>query len=407
MVVFLVAALAFQVRFNVSSHVMNLAVHYTGDAGPVYEKLHFGTLAIFALFPLAIAGRPFLLQGSEISLFKSLLFFSALMLTLMIYLGVIGRAGASGFIIDSYVVASAAGLIMLTLPPDTRRLLGDVTLVMLILSAMIGIGEAVTHHHLLPYNRADEEFRPIGLTMHPLALGALCATAIGFAALTRWPLWLRAAAIFVLYLGCALSTARTAFVLASAEIFLILLFTHWPGLSNRAERQAKFVVFVLLILGCAMLIAALFATGFLYRFNSPITDDSVMARVTIYRVFGFFSWSDIMFGVHIDELMQVVTKKLHIDFVESAPVMLIMLFGLPAALVFVATLSWMLSRLFRDTPFPAKVGALVSIIAALSNNTLTTKTPVIAILFVLMIAYRANWLCGRSASDRVVLSQTG
>lgn len=386
--VFLFAAFAIELRINISPHIMNLIVNYSGEAGPVYEKLHFGTLAMFALLPIAIAGRPFILQGSEIGLFKSLLLFSVIMLALIVYLGVMGRAGASGFIIDTYVVSSAAGLIMLTLPAVMRRAIGDITLCLLVVSAVIGFGEALAHHHLLPYNRVDDAFRPIGLTMHPLALGAACATGIGFAAVARWPIWMRAVAIFILYIGCAVSTARTSFVLASVEIFLVLLFTRWPKLSDRAERQAKFVVLLLFVLGGAILIATLFATGFLYRFDSSVTDDSVMARVTIYRVFSFFSWSDILFGVHLEQLMDVVNKRLHINFVESAPVMLIMLFGLPAALVFAATLFWMFARLFPDTPFSAKAGAIISIIAGLSNNTFTTKTPAIAIIFVLMIAYR-------------------
>ena len=393
-VVFFCALVAIEIRLNVSSHVMNVFVNYTGEGGAFYEKLHSGTLALLLLVPFAVISRPFVLRGSEIGLFKALLLFSVLMFATIFYLGVMGRAGSAGFIIDTYMAASAAGLVMLTLPANLRRTIGDVTIMLCILSAVMGFVEAMTQHHILPYNRPLGDFRPIGLTMHPLALGATCATAIGFAALPQWRLWVRLLAILVLLVGCAVSTARTALMLSVVEIVLLLVFTRWPRLSPRTERRAKLVTLVFFAVFGLIFFGALAASGFLNRFGGTIFDESFMARITIYRVFGFFNWSDLMLGVHVDELMAVVKKKLNLDYIESAPVVLSMLFGIPIALMFTATLIWIFGRLLRDTPLPARIAVTVSIIAALSNNTLTSKTPAIAIIFVLLIAYRHTPIAG-------------
>lgn len=388
MAVFLCAAFFFQLRFYMSPHVMNLFVTYTDTGGAIYEKLHFGTIGIFLLLPFALASRPFVLQGNDIALFRSLLLFSCLMVVLIFYLGAVGRSGSVGFIIDTYVMAGCACMIMLTLPPDMRRLLGDITLVFLVASAVIGFGEAIMQVRLLPYPPIRDVFRPIGLTGHPLTLGAMSATGIGFVAATRWPLWMRLLAIFTLYIGSAISTARTAFVLASVELLLLLLFTRWPKLSKRTERRAKSIVLLLLIPLSVVLIVVLAGAGFLERFRGGIVDDSFMARVTIYRVFEYFSWSQIMMGVHIDDLMFVVNKKLGLEFIESAPVVLTMLFGLPAAIVFTVALVRLFSRLIRGAAGSAQLGAAVFVIASLSNNTFTEKTSVVAMIFVLLIAYR-------------------
>lgn len=386
--IFLCAVFVFQLRFHVSSHVMDLVVNYTPTGGAIYEKLHFGTYGIFALLPFALLSRPFVLRGSEIALFRALMLFSLLMPVLIVYLGAVGRSGSIGFIIDTYVTAGAAGLIMLTLPHGMRRLIGDVTLVILVASAIVGFVEASTHYRFLPYPPIRDVFRPAGLAEHPLTLGALSAMAIGFVAVTRWPLWVRLTAIAVLYLGCAISTARTAFALASLETFLLLLFSRWPKLSKQTERQAKFVILLFLLPLSVVLIVGLFSAGFMERFKGALPDDSFMARITIYRVFDYFSWRDILMGVHIDQLMFVVNKKLKLEFIENSPIVLTMLFGLPAAIVFTVAFARLIVRLLRETPGPAQLGAIVFIIISLSNNTFTVKTPVIAMLVVLLIAYR-------------------
>jgi hypothetical protein len=279
---------------------------------------------------------------------------------------------------------------MLALNDDLRRALGDITIVMLIVSAVIGIIEAVTQHRLLPYDRVELQFRPIGLSVHPLALGALCATAIGFAALTRWRLWVRIAAILVLFIGCAASGARVALLLTCAEIVILLLFVRWPRLSLKYERQAKTLVFLLTILGGAMLIMAMYAAGLLNRFSNTIFDENFMARVTIYRVFDYVDWKEILFGMRANDLLAIVNQKLHLPFIESAPVVIILLFGLPIALLFTALVAWILLRLLRSAPLPAWIGTITFLLAALSNNTMSSKTPELTMIVVLLLAYKSQ-----------------
>lgn len=387
---FLCAAFAFLLRFTVSPQLMNMVVNYTADRGSFYEKLHFGTYAIFLLLPVVLFSRPFLLRSDEIGTFKAVLLYSVLIFALVPYLFITGRAGSSGFLIDTYLVAGAAGLLMLALNPQVRRALGDVVLGMLILSAVIGIGEAVTQHRLLPYGLTELQFRPIGLSMHPLALGGLCATAIGFVALTRWRIWVRVLSIFILFVGCAASGARAALILTVCEILILLLFVRWPRLTLEHERRAKVVVLLFTLAGGVMMVAGMFSSGLLNRFGNTIFDENFMARVTIYQVFNFVSWKDILFGMNVDDLLKIVNEKLGLPYIESAPVVIIMLFGLPIALLFTTLIFWFIFRLLRGAPLPAWIGTITYLLAALSNNALSSKTPEIAIIVVLLLAYRTS-----------------
>ncbi len=387
LVIFLLSCVALPLRFVVSPQLLDRVWDYTGDSGPFYEKLHLGTYAILLLVPLALFGQPFVLRGDEIGKFKALLRYCGLLVLLMFYLALVGHFTSSGLLVDTYVSAAAAGLLLLAQHPDLRRSLGDVTLGLLILSAAIGIVEAVTRHRLLPYDAVELQFRPLGLSEHPLALGALCATAIGFTALTRWPVWVRVGAIFVLFIGCAALGSAVFAALRRGRIPILLLFTPWPQLQPKHERQAKLVVLTLALAGGAALTAVLFAGGLLSRFGSTLFDENFMARISVYEVFGLVPWQNIVFGMRGDDLLAIVNKQLHLPTIESAPVVLTMLFGLPAALFFAASFGWLLVRLLRGAAFPAKLGAMIFLLAALSNNALSSKTPVVAITLVLILAY--------------------
>jgi len=384
------AAFAFCLRFFVSPQLLDRVVDYSIDTGAFYEKLHFGTYAVLFMLPLVLFTRPFVLTGDDVGKFRALLRFCGLLLLLVVYLFLFGHSGSSVFVVDTYMTAGAAGLIMLALNPSVRRVLGNITLAMLILSAVIGLVEEITHHRFLPYNLVELQFRPIGLSEHPLALGALCATAVGFVAVTNWRLWVRVAAIFILLIGCAASGARFALLLTAAEILALLVFVRWPRLSLRHERQAKVLVLLAALIGGSLLVAGLFAAGLMGRFSGTIFDENFFARVTIYQVFTLVDWKDIVFGMKAADLIGIVREQLHLPAIESAPVVLILLLGLPIALAFVGLVFSMLFRLMRGAPMPVWIGTITFLLASLSNNTLSAKTPVVMMIVVLILAYNSK-----------------
>ena len=387
---FLLTALAFIVRYVITPQLMNKVVSYTTEAGAFYEKLHFGTYAILLLLPVVLLSRPFQLRDDEIGKFRALVRYCGLMLVLVVFMFVTGRGGSAVFLIDTYLVTGAACLIMLALNPESRRLLGDLTLCFLILSAFVGTIEALTHFRIMPYDAVELQFRPVGLSEHPLALGAGCATAVGFVALTRWRAWVRVAAIFVLAVGAAASGARMALLVTVAEIFALIILVRWPRLSPCRERQAKLFVLLTTAIGGAALTAILFAAGLLSRFSETIFDDNFFVRVSIYDVFNYVTFDQVMFGMDATELVKIVTEKLHLPTIESAQVVILLLFGLPVALLFAWLVFWMIWRMLRHAGLAAWIGVAGTLLAALSNNTLSSKTPVVLMMMVLVMAYNSN-----------------
>ncbi len=122
LVLTLAVLFAFIVRVLVNDEMMNHLVEYTSEGGAFYEKLHFGTYAILLLLPVALFSRPIYLEGNDIRRFRDLVRFSLILIALIVLLILIRRVSAGGLLVDTYLVAGAAGLIMLALPRDGRRL---------------------------------------------------------------------------------------------------------------------------------------------------------------------------------------------------------------------------------------------------------------------------------------------
>jgi len=383
-------AIAFLTRYLITPALMNKVVSYTLEAGAFYEKLHFGTYAILLLLPVVLLSRPFQLRDDEIGKFKALIRYTALMLVLVAYLFATVRGGSSSMLIDTYVVTGAASLIMLALNPPSRRLLGDITLGFLILSALVGTQEALTHIRIMPYDVIELTFRPVGLSEHPLALGTGCATALGFVALTRWPVWVRVAAIVMLAIGAAASGARGALLVVVVEVFALIILVPWPRLSRRHQRQAKLVVLIVTAVGGAIMTAALAAAGLLSRFSETLFDENFFVRVNINNIFNYVSFEEVMFGMNGADLIKIVNEKLNLPTIESAQIVILMLFGLPVALLFAWLVFWMFWRMLRYADRAAWIGVAGTLAAALSNNTLSSKTPIVMMMVVLVLAYNSN-----------------
>jgi len=380
-------ALALAVRINISPMMMNQVMDYTEEGGAFYEKLHFGTYMILLMLPITLFSQPIRLWGDEIDRFKVLIWYCLAMLAFVVLLFITGRPGSSVFIIDTYLVAGAAGLIALALGGDARRLLGEIVLVMLIASAVIGIGEAITQVRLLPSDLVEDSFRPLGLSEHPLALGALCATAVGFVALARWRVWVRVLLILVLLIGCAAAGARFALLLTVAEILGLLIFVPWPGLSPRQSRRAKVGVLLVTLIGGAIMFAVLAGGGLLGRFSDTLFDENFYARLTVYQAFWLVGWQELVFGMPPADLLALVNNELNLPFIESAQVVIGLTFGIPLALVFTWVVCWIMLRLLRGAPLVAWIATGTFLLAALSNNTMSAKQPVLTVVFILLIAF--------------------
>lgn len=384
---FLAIFVALAVRICVPPATLDGLYNYVSEGGAFYEKMHLGTYLLVLLLPVALFTRPVFLRGREIAAFRDLVRFFALLTLLIGFLVATGRAEAIGNLVDTYLAAGAAGLVLLAQNPSYRRRLGDAVLLFVLVSAAMGIFEAVTRIRFFPFVEGEAAFRPTGLAGHPLMLGLWCASAIAFVPLTGWKPWVKTAAMLLLFVATAAAGARFALIVASAEVLALVLLVPWSSLKPATERKAKLAVLVLVLSGGAVLIGVLAAGGLLSRFSDGVVDQNFFARTDIYRIFDHVSWQEVMFGKDAVELLKIANDKLRLPFIESTPVELTFQLGLILAVPFALLVIWLLLRLLRGQPRTAWIGTGVFLTVALSNNTLSQKTAVVTLILVMIVAY--------------------
>lgn len=399
LVLTLAVLFAFIVRVLVNDEMMNHLVEYTSEGGAFYEKLHFGTYAILLLLPVALFSRPIYLEGHDIRRFKDLVRFCLVLIALIVLLILMRRVSAGGLLVDTYLVAGAAGLIMLALPRDGRRFIGDALLLLNLLSAVVGILEFATRTRFLPSPLVELTFRPNGLAGHPLNLGMISAASLAFVPLTTWKPWAKVSVMLLFLVGTAAAGARFSLVLAVLEVLALVLFVPW-GMPAQTERKAKLGVLVLVVVGGLGLFAILAAGGALQRFEGGIVDENFFARTNIYSIFSYVRWQDIMFGTDMEAILKIVNDKIGLPFIESSPVYFTFLLGAPLAIVVFGLLFWIYWRLLQHMPRPAWIGIAVFLASALSNNTVSSKTPVLTLFVVLILAYVPRRTAPRAAAGR-------
>ncbi|MCB1477427.1 MAG: VpsF family polysaccharide biosynthesis protein [Rhodobiaceae bacterium] len=387
--VFAVAATAIVLRVSLPANLLNLFMEYTTDKGSFIQKLHPGTYAIVAaaiIVPLTLRAY---VDAWTLRSIRAMALFTVAVVLLIAYLIVAGHFGSAGYLIDTYIAATLGGITLLLLPPDMRARTADLVLFVLIVSAIIGIFEFVTHIRLIPYPIEEHEFRPTGLLDHPLLLGLLCSTAIPFVAASDWQRSMRIAAICILFLGVAAASARIAMLAASLATAVVILAAPIRTASSSQSARLKALMIVAGAILLAAAITVLAFSGFLDRFSRGLTDASAMARIRIYDIFGLVSWTEILFGMPAEDIAKLV-KRLDLMVLESSPVAWILHFGLFAAIGFVAAFLGMLRTLLRGARPLVVFGSLLFLAVALTNNTLSTKTPAVLVLIVLIIGTAAR-----------------
>ncbi|MBL0936881.1 MAG: hypothetical protein IBJ07_19235 [Rhizobiaceae bacterium] len=384
---FALAIGAICLRILVTNPLMNEFVEYTTEKGAIYEKIHFGTYALLGVAAIVPMFRPIRLEIWEVAPFRALLFFGFWVLAIALGLAAIGRGGSAGYLIDSYVAAAAAGLTLFMLPLQMRRTAGHVVLVILMASALIGIGEVATGTRFLPYDVGELDFRPTGLMGHPLNQGLMLAAGIGFLVASRFRLSIKLVGATLLLIGTAAAGARTATIMAAIAIFACLMLTRWQSVDAARQSSMKLMVLAFAAIATLPAIGLLIGAGFLDRFEGGLIDESAMARLDVYRVFEYVSWRDIIAGTDIANIQNIVETRLDLLYIESTPVILTFQLGLPGALLFTGLVVYLFAHLLRLNGRAAAIGTAIFFVVALSNNHLSTKMATVTMVVVMLVAF--------------------
>ena len=410
-------AVAVIIRFAVPGNVLNLFEQYSSfnqinSSGSIVGKIHPGSYGIIAITIVMLPRILAKWTKDYDGVMNSLFIMAAAIVVVSVICVFTGQTASIGYMVDSMLVACAAGACALCFSAPQRRSLGISLLVITIISSAIAIMEFAAKTHFLPQEVMASEgatsIRADGLFVHPLDLGLYSAVAIPILSLTGWSHWIKAAITSILILGIFAAGARVAAIAAITMVVFGLLFTKRSRIEMGSLILEKTVVIAGLLLLIPIMWFAASSLGLTERFQQEgLTDDSAMARIIIFQVFGFMEWSDLIWGVGNLEMYKFAALGLNIDSVENSLIVYVFQFGLIGAFLIVGSMARTALALARDTQFPLKMALLAFFMIAITNNTLSVKSPSLLFIIILAIAFRRSAAAERANFSRPRPSRDG
>jgi hypothetical protein len=289
---------------------------------------------------------------------------------------------------------------MLFFPQTWREWLGTSLLVFIAASACVALVEFALRVRFLPYPFQELSFRPTGLTEHPLVLGLFNAVGVSFVAAPRWRGAAKAVAIMIMLLGAFASGARVASIVAAASALFAIASHDWPSASPQARFRIKAIVLLAVALAIPVALIALPSLGLFERFQNGLIDESALARVNIYRLFELVSWKEILLGTDIGNVRRLALYHFDLEFIESSLVMFVFQFGLVGTVIFLLFLARTFLVLLSGASRYVVIGTLAFFIIAFGNNSLSTKTPNMLMIMILIVAFHGGQTAIRSSRGR-------
>lgn len=377
--------------------LVTLGIPYNVPRGAFPFKIHPGTYCIALGFVLLLRGNPWRRLGELFRLSSALTGLAIVATAIMLYSAAKFGTSGSGFFIDTLLAPALLGLILLHEPVERRPGAFWVVLLLSVLNAVIGIGEAATGARLVPYMAGDkplveEFFRATALGGHPLT-NSLRTAVLLFAVLVlpgglRWALVpLFAVALLAFGSRSALATSMALLTAWGAMSFMRGMVTR-----NFDVRLALGIPLVALVVPAVVGVVAL-SLGLGERvFREFYWDASAESRLLAFHIFHFPTTEEFMWGMgpaRIEWALDQLKGSTTLNDIENFWILLMLQVGLVPFIFLAGTLVATLVGLARPGPLPIRLAALVFLILASGSNSLATKTQSLAILVAILIGATA------------------
>jgi hypothetical protein len=381
--------------------LLALGIPYEAPWGPFIAKLHPGTwLIVLAYLTLLTSyGNPMRVAGSQMAAQPLLGIY--LGCVAFIFVWSVARHGPSGaaFIIDTLITPALCAHVVLMLDSRQRHMCLAMIVAVLVANTLIGLAEGMLQHRLIPFRIASEAeivedfFRPTALMGHPLTNALITASLLPVAIYLRIGMAWRCLIMMLLWIGVLAFGGRTSFVVATllyGGCFGIMVtgnilrgrFSYLQLLGG-----ALATVFVATLAGLAIAVSGIGERVF----RNLVWDNSASVRTRIWNVFDFVSAPDMLVGVSPSAIADLVWRLgLHGpgETIENFWLGMALQLGaigfVPFAIAMGAAMWW----LWKSSRGAMRLSVAVFFISASSNNSLSSKTVGLAMLFVAVALVR-------------------
>lgn len=368
--------------------LQSMGIQYSSPGGSFIIKLHASTYVTLLALGVALfqRGGPLVYLIRRITDRRPVMIYLVIVTLIAAILFLRNGAAGLAYIIDTLIVPGVLALLLADISPANRSRLFRLVILLVLANALIAIGEAATRTHVVrPIFDFTSPFRANALLGHPLNNALITAPVMLFA--TGFG---RLAAVMLLVAAMLAFGGRAAAALAAVFVALMLAIFMFQQLRQGRMPLQRLIAIPLLMLLVPVAVGVLwFSTNLAERLQTKLFfDSSAQARVNLFNVFDFVSTSEIWFGVTgraVVELTEFIPKS---NTIENFWVFMILQMGVVMFVPYLAGLLSFLGHLWRRTTATGRFAIVLFMLVASTNNSLTSKTPALAVLVLLTACAR-------------------
>lgn len=390
-----------------------LGIPYSSPYGGFVFKFHPGSYLMAAALLLSL-----LAEGNPLSVLLQRLRGMPLLGAYLCGIGLacaysLSRYGTSGaaFYVDALIMPAVTVLVLCRFGHARLRSIVKLILAMLLLNALIALGEAVADRTLIPLVIADQlitfegDFRATALLGHPLENGLITSAMLLAMLDLPLPAAGKLAAGLLFMLALLAFGGRTSVLLDSVAL---LIYCGGRAIGGLRRGQYGYVPILAVAVAAIFIVPAaaalVWGSGLGYRvFEGLYLDNSAEVRLRIYRVFDFTSMADLMFGLSPEQIVDL-SSRIGLDptyeAIENFWLLMLLQLGLPIFAVFAAGLVSGLYLLWTRSGRGGRLALLVFVATASTTNSLASKTASLTMLFSILFCTAAIVRGAAMARDR-------
>ena len=371
-----------------------LLTHFTGYAEPgggnPLFKVHFYTYTLFVALAFVVACAGLVrFTAQQVAERPGVVQFAAVVALCVVI--TISRQGIGGvaYMVDTLLTPPLAVMLALSLDEERRRKLTAFIIYFVVLNAAIGIVERVAGVHFLMFGELDTSslFRASALLGHPLENAFITSSVMFLAVAMPWSAWKKAIILSICMAGILAFGARSSFGVTILLGTMAAIYFGGQALIRRKMRlstlaAAPWIALVGLAAGAALTFGTVLGERIvkLAKF-----EDSAQTRVEAFRIFDYLSADNMLYGIEFAEVNFLLDTYKDVQIIENCWINIFLWLGAILFVVFVASLLGFFRSISRGRGAIAAFAVLNFLLVASTSNSISTKTPSLALFAVALV----------------------
>lgn len=368
--------------------MQSLGLHYNGEEGAFYEKIHPGSWFIFVSFALLLWQGLNPLRQSYLIARDQMAYGALLIITLCMFGYMVLRSGAGGtaFLLDTHLTVPICAIVLCYAPYTYCRRALYCFLLVAVLNAGLGIAETLGQFRIFTFDpdisfMQEQYFRASALRGHPLNNAMFTALALFILLACRWGRIFTLMLVMLFFIALVAFGGRAALAYSVFACSLYGAIQLWRWFNAQALTPLRWLqLFALLLLvpaGCFLLLYGALETPLGARILAHgLWDESAKARQVAPLALQYMKQDELWFGVSMPQTLIIVARLNQIAPLASIEnpwlLMFMMLGGIVFPVWLVATLAFA-RRLMRHQPLALQLAVLGYYVIASTSNSFGRK----------------------------------